>query len=338
MPNWTPERRLLSALSDVAGAISHMSQMARETPHARQDALRALKPLEQAEQIMGRDITRQLSLPSIMASTKTAREVPLPPAIRAASEERMKQAGDQYRTLNDAAVLNPGYAKGRTEIWYFKRGSGNDIDAAYLYSRGPDFFEKGVAEHPEWEQFRVDSRNLAKTHALLGSIQETNPETIFDMMQGENWSPRGEARGLIRSKGLAHTSMSVGDIIKIGGKVMMVDRMGFAKLGMAVPTDLERAWGRTLKQAASASLFAINNDVEFLIDPVTGFLQVGMGGEWWSGQMKGTGRHVFRHRKERVDPAYRPVVVNTSKTGGSKYVFDVSGGFGYEAAFVLGLK
>ena len=78
--------------------------------------------------------------------------------------------------------------------------------------------------------------------------------------------------------------------------------------------------------------------MEFLIDPVTGFLQVGMGGEWWSGQMKGTGRHVFRHRKERVDPAYRPVVVNISKTGGSKYVFDVSGGFGYEAAFVLGLK
>lgn len=30
-------------------------------------------------------------------------------------------------------------------------------------------------------------------------------------MQGEIWSPNGEANELIRSKGLFHTSMSVGD-------------------------------------------------------------------------------------------------------------------------------
>ena len=174
MPNWTPERRLLSALSDVAGAISHMSQMARETPHARQDALRALKLLEQAEQIMGRDITRQLSLPSIMASTKK--------------------------------------------------------------------------------------------------------------------------------------------------------------------TALEQAWGPVLKQAASASLLAINNDVEFLIDATTGLMQVGMGGEWWSGPFQ-LGRSVLRHRKERVDEAYRPVEVRAAKgVGSSTYLITVSGGFGYEAGFKLKLS
>lgn len=34
-------------------------------------------------------------------------------------------------------------------------------------------------------------------------------------MQGENWSPNGEARSLIEEKGLIHTSMSMGDIVQI---------------------------------------------------------------------------------------------------------------------------
>jgi hypothetical protein len=37
-------------------------------------------------------------------------------------------------------------------------------------------------------------------------------EELFWRMQGENWSPNGEARELIKAKGVQHTSMSVGDI------------------------------------------------------------------------------------------------------------------------------
>jgi hypothetical protein len=38
-------------------------------------------------------------------------------------------------------------------------------------------------------------------------------ELVFDQFQAENWSPNGEARDLIASKGLLHTSMSTGDIV-----------------------------------------------------------------------------------------------------------------------------
>jgi len=38
-------------------------------------------------------------------------------------------------------------------------------------------------------------------------------DQIYRAMQGEVWSPNGEARGLIRALGLQHTSMSVGDVI-----------------------------------------------------------------------------------------------------------------------------
>ena len=33
-------------------------------------------------------------------------------------------------------------------------------------------------------------------------------------MQGENWSPRGEARPLIARLGLGHTSLSLGDVVQ----------------------------------------------------------------------------------------------------------------------------
>jgi hypothetical protein len=33
-------------------------------------------------------------------------------------------------------------------------------------------------------------------------------------MQGENWSPNGEARDLIRSNNLSHTSMCCGDVVR----------------------------------------------------------------------------------------------------------------------------
>ena len=41
-------------------------------------------------------------------------------------------------------------------------------------------------------------------------------------MQGENWSPNGEARPLIAQLDLSHTSMSIGDVA--------VDEVGIAHL------------------------------------------------------------------------------------------------------------
>ena len=49
-------------------------------------------------------------------------------------------------------------------------------------------------------------------------------------MQAEHWSPNGEAKNLIREKGLNHTSMSVGDTIVKNGVVYMVDMLGFYDL------------------------------------------------------------------------------------------------------------
>ena len=75
------------------------------------------------------------------------------------------------------------------------------------------------------------SGTLAKTHILLKEVPpEENLERVFMNFQGEVWSPYGEARSLIMSKGLSHTSMSVGDIIEKGGSAWIVDTIGFTQL------------------------------------------------------------------------------------------------------------
>ena len=91
---------------------------------------------------------------------------------------------------------------------------------------------------------KIDLRDLAKTHTLLGSANSAfSNEDFFFRLQGENWSPNGESREWIRSLGLSHTSMSVGDLIlrpdpeddgrAIGFRylVFAVDTIGFRCLG-----------------------------------------------------------------------------------------------------------
>lgn len=128
---------------------------------------------------------------------------------------------NQYKTLADAseATGDYRYGHGATQIWYAKP------QAQYYLGMGWDFAAESAPDK------LPDPKHLVRTHVLVGVINDSNPSRVFGLMQGENWSPLGEARNLIRSLGLHHTSMSVGDIIKIrGGKTLMVDRRGFHEI------------------------------------------------------------------------------------------------------------
>jgi len=125
---------------------------------------------------------------------------------------------EQYESINDAA-LSQGLREmeeGNTEIWYWKKSQARDM------SMGVEW----CIEH----ECLPDSRNLKKTHVFMGKIKERNPDKIFKIMQGEYWSPNGEANDFVRQSGSGHTSMSIGDIVKVGSKVLMVDISGFEEL------------------------------------------------------------------------------------------------------------
>lgn len=96
----------------------------------------------------------------------------------------------------------------------------------------PDWFRDGIMGD------KPDPKNLAKTHVYLKDLEVRDDgdgnslERVWVAMQGENWSPNGEARPLIEEKGLRHTSMSVGDVaVDPDGKAYMVASMGFKELG-----------------------------------------------------------------------------------------------------------
>lgn len=134
--------------------------------------------------------------------------------------ERLETA-TQYKTVNDAyeRTGKSVYRKGRTEIWYRnKKGWKQFPHGAVLSKKKGDPLP--TAKDP----------GSLGTHVLLGKISTTNKGEAWEAMQGDFWSPEGEARTLIRKKGLVHTSMSVGDIVKIGNKAWMVEGMGFELL------------------------------------------------------------------------------------------------------------
>lgn len=94
-----------------------------------------------------------------------------------------------------------------------------------VYYMRPEWFREGILG------VRPDPLKLDATHVFVRTVEAANLEHVFYLCQGENWSPNGEARGLIEAKGLAHTSMSVGDVVvDAAGRVFMCAQFGFADL------------------------------------------------------------------------------------------------------------
>jgi hypothetical protein len=135
------------------------------------------------------------------------------------AKEKAQKTVPMYKSLNDAAIYQPELKRGKTEVWYYK----GDYQIMADWGLGYRWLaKKGLLPR--------SPKELRETHIPLGSIKETNLEKAWMALQGENWSPNGEARNLIRKKGLTHTSMSVGDILKVGNSWHLVDGVGFKKL------------------------------------------------------------------------------------------------------------
>ena len=77
------------------------------------------------------------------------------------------------------------------------------------YARRPTYFASGQLGTP-----LLTVSRLPDTHVHLTTIQAQNRADAWLQMQGENWSPHGEARPLIEMLDLTHTSMSVGDVLR----------------------------------------------------------------------------------------------------------------------------
>ena len=94
------------------------------------------------------------------------------------------------------------------QVWYMK----------------PSFFRGIVGNSP-------DPNDLSATHVHLKDIEADSREDAFARMHANIWSPNGEALDLIQSKGLQHTSMTIGDVlVDETDAVYLVTGIGFSRL------------------------------------------------------------------------------------------------------------
>ena len=123
-----------------------------------------------------------------------------------------------YTNLNDAKTIDPIFAEGtEVKVWYVKEE----------FTRS---FCMGAGMAAKCDGNVIDTNDMTKFHTLIGTIAGTGnnsteaADVIASCLQGEYFSPNGEARNLISSLGLCHTSFMAGDVIQIGDKFYTVDR------------------------------------------------------------------------------------------------------------------
>jgi hypothetical protein len=113
--------------------------------------------------------------------------------------------------------------------------AGEGMATYSVYYMKSEFFRDGLMGYERLKNNNLlpDPADLTKTHVFLKLIEARSLDQVYFKMQGEDWCPTGEARKFVASKGLLHTSMSVGDIaIDHNSRIAyIVDRMGFRFLG-----------------------------------------------------------------------------------------------------------
>jgi len=98
------------------------------------------------------------------------------------------------------------------------------------YAINPDFILPQVNFNQDNGREIFEDWLRANYRRVVG-IRVNTKEDAYAFMQGNVWSPEGEARGLIEDLGLKHTSMSVGDVIEdTDGNFYFVDICGFKSI------------------------------------------------------------------------------------------------------------
>ena len=107
--------------------------------------------------------------------------------------------------------------------WLYEEKKVKTISELYFV-----YYEKDIQFNELPEQ--MSRKRFEDEWTFIATVMAETLGHVYLRMQGEVWSPRGEARSLIRGVGADHTSMSIGDIIVHQSKAYGVDRRGFHEI------------------------------------------------------------------------------------------------------------
>jgi hypothetical protein len=68
---------------------------------------------------------------------------------------------------------------------------------------------------------------------MIGTLAETDPETIFSMMQSENWDTDNAAESMLDDLGVKHSGMRAGDVIVIDNTAHVIQDDGINAVELA---------------------------------------------------------------------------------------------------------
>lgn len=127
-----------------------------------------------------------------------------------------------YQSLNDAQIIDSMFSKGNTIIWYLS-------DNKMITDLPNKLF---FADDLVYDTDEIDMDNILSNHTILGHINKPINDLddlgdIFHKLQGEYWSPKGEANSLILDNGMSHTSMMAGDIVETDTAYYVMSMFGF---------------------------------------------------------------------------------------------------------------
>eukprot|EP00746_Dinoflagellata_sp_MGD_P021056 gnl/MRDRNA2_/MRDRNA2_149107_c0_seq1.p1 gnl/MRDRNA2_/MRDRNA2_149107_c0~~gnl/MRDRNA2_/MRDRNA2_149107_c0_seq1.p1 ORF type:complete len:424 (-),score=84.99 gnl/MRDRNA2_/MRDRNA2_149107_c0_seq1:28-1179(-) len=141
-----------------------------------------------------------------------------------------------YTELSDAAELYPNLSllkegNRRAVVWYFNQN--------FLLQLWPFFFMPNSAD--VWVKMLIEnSCSIDATHNPLGEINcpkglkgkdlDSWLKQVFAALQTSKWTPNGEARKLLSSRGLSHAAMAVGDVVQVGSQLYAAGLSGFIKV------------------------------------------------------------------------------------------------------------
>ena len=141
--------------------------------------------------------------------------------------------GYQYKNLNQARVYQPMLKEGNKKVGIFYLRSTGLTEKEYTLRRD---FIMGMDEYtiPALNKVKKEKLDL---YRLIGKIDLPNStecitcflHELYRAMQGEFWSPYGEALEMVTKIG-THTSMSIGDIIEVDNTKYIVESYVFSKI------------------------------------------------------------------------------------------------------------
>jgi hypothetical protein len=101
-----------------------------------------------------------------------------------------------------------------------------------IYYMKPEHFRDGICGRNQ-----PTAATIHQTHTFLRAVQAESLDEVYSIQQADHWARDHVAtNAMLESKGLQHTSMSVGDVIyeqhpNGGGAFYIVASFGFDRIG-----------------------------------------------------------------------------------------------------------